>query len=134
MPNNDPPMHVYPDPDGTTNSDAFAPSNTNLDAASLASGAVAVGVAVAGSGTATSGIGFLFQTAPHAAQASGGFLFFGSASAGYVAAFIFFASLSVVLGTINLVMGLRMKKRLEGFSRSVYKLCETSGLVKKKAA
>lgn len=126
----DPPMHVYPDPDG--GADNYAPSNVPLDAASLASGAIAVGVAVAGSGSGSDINAFLFQYGPDAVR-EGGFLFFGGASPGYVAAFTFFASLSVVLGTINLVLGLRMKGRLHQFSRQVYQLCEKSGLVKKAA-
>jgi hypothetical protein len=121
----DPPMHVYPNPDGT-NSATTVPSNTILDATSLASGAIAVGIAVAGSGTATEPALLFLQSAGR----SGGFLSIGAASSGYVAAFIFFGSLSVVLGTINLLMGIRTKERLRNFSRRVYQLCEKSGLLK----
>lgn len=124
----DPPLHVYPDPDGA-NSDNYAPSNVPLDALSLASGAAAVVTGVAGSGSGTDLPAFLFQYGTTAAQ-EGGFLFFGGASPGYVAAFTFFASLSVVLGTINLVLGLRMKKRLHQLSRQVHQMCEKTGLIK----
>jgi hypothetical protein len=124
----DPPLHVYPDPDGA-NSDYYAPSNIPLDSASLASGAIAVGVAVAGSGSGSPIDAFLFQYGPDAVR-EGGFLFFGGASPGYVAAFTFFASLSFVLGTINLLLGLRMKKRLHQLSRQVHQLCEKTGLIK----
>ena len=121
----DPPMHIYPNPDGI-NSSTTVPSNTVLDGASLASGAIAVGIAVAGSGTATEPVFLFFQSAAR----TGGFLSIGAASSGYVAGFIFFGSLSVVLGTINLVRGIRMKERLRNFSRKVYKLAEANGLVK----
>ena len=124
----DPPMQSYPDPDGA-NADNYAPSNIPLDSASLASGAIAVGVAVAGSGSGSDINAFIFQYGAAAAR-EGGFLFFGGASPGYVAAFTFFASLSVVLGTINLVLGLRMKGRLRQLSRQIYQLCEKTGLIK----
>jgi hypothetical protein len=124
----DPPMHIYPDPDDG-GGDNYAPSNIPLDAASLASGAIAVGVAVAGSGSGSPIEAFLFQYGPDAVR-EGGFLFFGGASPVYVAAFTFFASLSVVLGTINLLLGLRMKKRLHQLSRQIYQLCEKTGLIK----
>jgi hypothetical protein len=122
----DPPMHVYPDPDGTSSA-TTVPSNAVLDGVSLVSGAVAVGVAAVGSGTATD-TAFLFFQSERAA--SGGTLFIHAASSGYVAAFIFFASLSVVLGTINLLNGIRMKERLRQFSRKVHQLCQEKGLVK----
>lgn len=121
----DPPMHVYPNPDGT-DSATTVPSNTVLDGASLASGAIAVGIAVVGSGTATEpALLFLQSTAK-----SGGFLWIHAASSGYVAGFIFFGSLSVVLGTINLIRGIRLKERLRNLSRKVYQLAEKNGVLK----
>jgi hypothetical protein len=123
------PMHVYPDPGGTPRK--YAPSNTNLAAGSIASGAAAVVTAAAGSGTATDLYSFLFQSAQTTATevARSSFLGVHAASSKYVALFLFFSSLSVVLATINLVIGLRMKDRLQAFSGKVCQVCKTAGLL-----
>lgn len=126
MADNEPKIHIYPDPDGPARN--AVPSNVPLDVASLASGAVAVGVAAVGSGTAPDVYSLLMQAGTESARS--GFMFFHSASAGYVAAFIFFGSLSVVLGTVNLILGYRMKERLLKFSQQVSDLCRTKGLIK----
>jgi hypothetical protein len=123
------PMHVYPDPGGTPRS--YAPSNTNLAAGSIASGAAAVVTAAAGSGTATDLLsGFLFFAQTNTREMAGSsFLGVHAAGSKYVAIFLFFSSLSVVLATINLVIGLRMKERLQAFSGKVCQVCRSAGLL-----
>jgi len=121
------PMHVYPDPDGTTRSGAYAPSNTALAAGSIASGAAAVVTAAAGSGTAPDQI-FLFLQEAGRNGAAGGFLGLHAANGTYVSLFLLFSALSVVLATINLVIGLRMKERLLKLSARANEICKTNGV------
>jgi hypothetical protein len=125
------PMHVYPNPDGGANSSNYVPSDTRLAAGSIAAGAVAVGAAATGSGTAFLTNAFLVlqsATSGHE-QVAASVLGVHAADAKHVAVFLFFSSLSVLLATINLVIGLRMKERLRGLSNKVCQVCKTAGLI-----
>jgi hypothetical protein len=121
------PMHVYPDPNGGARNN-MVPSDTRLAGGSIASGAAAVVTAAAGSGTAPGGP-FLFLQDVGRTLAPGGFLGFHAASSTYVALFTFFAALSVVLATINLVLGLRLRARLLPLAERVGKACDTEGVL-----
>lgn len=119
------PMNVYPDPNGGANSN-MVPSDTLLAGGSIASGAAAVVTAVAASGSAP-GEGFIFLQELGRTVAPGGFLGFHAASGTYVALFTLFASLSVVLATINLIRGIRLKARLVPLAEKVSKACDGPG-------
>ena len=120
------PMNVYPDPNGGANSN-LVPSDTRLAGGSIASGAAAVVTAAAGSGTAPDGGIFLFFQDAARTVASGGFLGFHPANGTYVGLVIFFAALSVVLATINLILGIRLKARLVPLAEKVNKACDGPG-------
>ena len=120
------PMHVYPDPNGGARSN-MVPSDTRLAGGSIAAGAAAVVTAAAGSGTAPDGGIFLFLQGVGRTAAPGGLLGFHAVNGTYVALFILFASLSVVLATINLILGIRLKARLLPLAERVGKACEGPG-------
>jgi hypothetical protein len=120
------PMNVYPDPNGGAARNNMVPSDTRLAAGSIASGAAAVVTAVAGSGTAPGGSFLFLQYLGHTV-APGGFLGFHAANGTYVGLFIFFAALSVVLATINLILGIRLRARLLPLSERVGKACAGPG-------
>jgi hypothetical protein len=117
------PVSVYPDPDGSSNSNFTAPSDTRLTAASLVSAGVAAGAAAIGSGNVLPSL-FLFLQAREA----GGFLGFHAAGGTYVAIAFVFASLSAILSAINLIYGLRMKERLRELSARVSAACAKEGV------
>jgi hypothetical protein len=127
------PMHIYPDPNGGANSNAYVPSNTGTATGAIVSGAVAVGAAAPAVGGAiiTNLLAFI-QAAPGAQQTveQARFLGLHGLGPGHIAVILFFGSLSVLLQVINLVSGLRMKERLAGFSRKVCDVCEKAGLLK----
>jgi hypothetical protein len=122
-------MHVYPDPNGGSNSNAYVPSDTRLAGAAIASGAVAVGAAAPAVGSAliTSALTFL-QTAP--SQTAGADRVLGvihGLGAGQVAVILIFGSLSVLLQVVNLLKGYRMKERLRRLSDRVCQECAKAG-------
>lgn len=121
------PMNVYPDPNGGANSRAYAPSSVPLATGSIAAGAAAVVTAAAGSGTAPDSM-FLFFQAIGRNGGGGGFLGLHAANGTYVSLFLFFSSLSVVLATINLVMGWRMRERLLKLSNKVTDVCKVNNV------
>jgi hypothetical protein len=127
------PMHIYPDPNGGSNSNAYVPSNTATATGAIVSGAVAVGAAAPAVGGAliTNVLAFI-QATPGAQQVTEPVRFMGIHGLGpkSVAVILIFGSISVVLQVINLVSGLRMKERLAGFSRKVCDVCEKAGLLK----
>lgn len=119
------PIHVYPDPNGGANSANYVPSDTRLAGGSIVSGGAAVITAAAGSGTAPDqGLLLFFQDVAQRGV-GGAFLGIHAASGRYVALFLFFASLSVVLATINLVKGIKMKRDLLALSTRVNEACKT---------
>ena len=118
------PVSVYPDPDGTSNTNT-APSDTRLTggAMALAGGsAIALG---AGSGTVPDPILLFAQATGHG---GGGFLGFHAASGTYVAIGLVLAALSAVFSAINLIYGLRMKDRLRELSIRVCEVCNANGV------
>lgn len=120
------PIQVYPPPDGPGTSSNYVPSDTRLAMGSIAAGAGAVITAAAGSGTVPGdALLFFFQSA---ANSPGGFWGIHAASSGYVFLFLVLASLSVILATVNLVIGLRMRDRLRELSRKANDLCKQNGL------
>ena len=127
------PIHVYPDPNGGANSNAYVPSNTATATGAIVSGAVAVGAAAPAIGSAliTNVLAFI-QATPGYPQGVGPVSFMGIHGLGpkSVAVILIFGSISVLLQVINLVSGLRMKERLTSFSRKVCDVCEKAGLLK----
>lgn len=122
------PIQVYPDPDGGT-ANSTVPVDGGTAIAGTASGAVATASLLLGAGdTVTSGVSFL-QTAYNGA-ASGGEIA-TAVPMPYVAVAIFFGALSVLLWTIALVRGYRMKERAMRISEEVCQLCEKQGILKK---
>ncbi|HSN88697.1 MAG TPA: hypothetical protein VL025_18180, partial [Thermoanaerobaculia bacterium] len=104
-----PPIEVYPPPDGGTAKDTV-PVDGGTAIAGTASGAVAGGSLLLGTGNAVM-IGFL-QNAGYAGPTSDG----PSVTAipmPYVAVALFFSALSVLLWTIALIRGYRMKERMK---------------------
>jgi hypothetical protein len=124
MGNNDPKVGVYPDPDGGTSRN-YAPLNVVIQGGAIASGAAAVITAAGASGSAPDPAAFLFLA--EAGSKGAGFMGFHAASGTYVALFLFFASLSVVLATVNLVIGLRLRRQLFRLSQEVCQDCEKPG-------
>jgi len=127
------PMHIYPDPNGGAKGNAYAPSNTAVAVVATVSGGVAVGAAAPGLGPMllTNALAFLQGAANYpATEASSRVLGFHGLTGTSVAVIVFFGSLSVLLQVINLVLGLRMKERLRGFSEKVSQVCRTAGLIK----
>ncbi|RPH55510.1 hypothetical protein EHM82_05175, partial [bacterium] len=119
MPQQDPPVHVYPDPDGATNNANYVPSNVIVDGAGIAAGLISAGAAAAGTGAAIeAGTAFL-QSAATAGDVAVNFI--TAVPIQYVAVSILFGLLSVGLNAWNLVHGYRMKLRLIKLSRDVCK-------------
>jgi hypothetical protein len=124
-------VQVYPDPDGMASNNQYVPSNTVVQGASIASGAIAVGAAAAGSGTATDVVGFLFQSLRTGATSDAigtGFMGMHAAGSRYVAIFLFFGSLSVLLSIANLVKGYMMREKLRKLSDKISGVCMTNGV------
>jgi len=117
------PMHVYPDPNGGANSANYVPSDTRLATAAILSGGAAVGTAAASSGTSPDGMFLFFQSLGRLGT-SNGFMGFHAANGKYVAIFLFFAALSVLLQVINLVKGIKMKRDLAALSEKVNATCK----------
>jgi hypothetical protein len=126
------PMHVYPDPDGTANSNAYVPSNTATATGATVSGAISVAAAAPAVGPIliTNALAFMQNAYAGNAQEVHRFMGLHDLKPGYVAIVVFFGSLSVLLQVINLVRGLRMKERLRKLSAQVCGLCEKAGLLK----
>lgn len=121
----DPQYNIYPPPDppgtgggGGTASAQMVPSSVPLDAASLVAGAAAVGVAAVGLG-ASPAASLLLQSS--AAAAGGGVLDPQAVPVQYVWWFLGLASLSFLLGTVNLVRGFIWKRRA---LRASGRICE----------
>jgi hypothetical protein len=122
MPSQDPPAHVYPDPDGATNNSTYVPSNTAIDGAGIAAGLISAGAAAAGTGAAVEASTAFLQSAAQAGGAYGAAANIISAvPIQYVAVSILFGLLSVGLNVWNLVQGYRMKVRLLKLSRDICK-------------
>lgn len=117
------PLHVYPDPNGGANSANYVPSDTRLATGAILSGGAAVATAMMGSGTAMDQILLFFQNVGRYG-ASTGFMGLHAASGRYVAFFLFFAALSVVLQVINLLKGIKMKQDLAALSEKVNATCK----------
>ena len=123
------PIQVYPDPDGGTAKNTV-PVDGGTTTAGTASGAIATASLLLGAGdTVTAGFGFL-QSAAYDTTASGGRLV-TAIPLTYVAVAIFFGALSVLLWTLALVRGYRMKQRALKISEEVCQLCADHGILKK---
>jgi hypothetical protein len=126
------PMHIYPDPNGGANSNAYVPSNTATATGAIVSGAVAVGAAAPAVGGAliTNVLAFIQTTPAYQGAEPARFMGIHGLGPKSVVVILIFGSISVLLQVINLVSGLRMKERLTGFSRKVCDVCEKAGLLK----
>jgi hypothetical protein len=123
-------VQVYPDPDGTANNSQYVPVNTNVQGASIVSGAVAVGATAVGSGTGTGMTGFLFQSVRGGSTDAigNGFLGLHAIGSRYVAVILFFGALSLLLSIVNLVMGYRLRDRLRKLSDKISGVCMERGV------
>jgi hypothetical protein len=121
------PIQVYPPPDGGVAKNTV-PVDGGTATAGTASGAVAAGSLLVGTGNAVV-IGFL-QMAGYAAPAADGPRF-TAVPMPYVTVAIIFGVLSVLLWTVALVRGYRMKERAMKISEEVCQLCEKNGIFKK---
>jgi hypothetical protein len=120
MAQQDPPVHVYPDPDGATNNANYVPSNVIVDGAGIAAGLISAGAAAAGTGAAIEASAFL-QSAAQAGAAGTAVNLISAVPIQYVAVSILFGLLGVGLNVWNLVHGYRMKVRLLKLSRDICK-------------
>ena len=130
MPDDDGKVQIYLDPDGATTNQF--PSDPLLAGGATASAAVATGAAVMGSGAGSdAGSGFLMLFWQSADPAARGFI--GAIPPGYATVVILFGALSVVLGTLNIVLGYRRKRKYARLSEQVHQICVEKGLLKNAA-
>jgi hypothetical protein len=118
-----PPMQVYPDPDGATDT-TYVPSNTTVAAGSLLAGAASVGSAAAGTGAAVEAGQIFLQSAAYSGTLDSTVAVVSAVPLPYIAATILFGLLSLGLGTWNLLNGYRMKVRLLKLSEGVWDRCQ----------
>lgn len=123
-------VKIYLEPDGATTNQF--PSDPLLAGGATGSAAVATGAAVMGSGAGTEGgDAFLMLFWQSAEPAARGFV--GAIPPGYATVVIIFGALSVVLGTLNIILGYRRKKRYERLSAQVHQMAVEKGLLKNAA-
>ena len=132
---NQPPMNVYPPPDGGANSN-LVPSDTTTAGTAIVSGGVSVATAATAVIPAliTNTVAFI-QSAPGYQRVDPiTFMGFHDLGPKRVAIVVAFGALSVLLQVINLVRGIRMKEQLRKFSQQVCDVCEKAGLLSKEKA
>jgi hypothetical protein len=120
---NDPPMQVYPDPDGTKDSANYVPVNGPVAMGSIGSGLASVAAAGLGTGMAGQMTPGFLQAAQYQGPVDAAIRLVTAVPIEYVAASIGFGVLSVGLAVWNLVHGYRMRSRLEQLSRDVSLQC-----------
>ena len=114
----DPPMHVYPDPDG--NPDNQIPSSEPLALGAIAAGAGAVGTT--GAGVA---LGLILPPGTASANTSMALILTTEMDENWIYLSIALGGLSVILQTWNYIRGKRIKERNVQASRDV---CEVVGV------
>jgi hypothetical protein len=121
----DPPIHVYPDPDG--NPDSEIPSSEPLAQGAIATGAGAVGAA--GAGVL---LGFILPPGvAGSASFSAALVFARAVNDNWIYASIALGGLSLILQVVNYVRGKKIKERNLTASREVCKLDKVKEELKK---
>lgn len=121
----DPPIHVYPDPDG--NPDGTIPSSEPLAQSAIAAGAGAVGTA--GVGVA---LGFILPPGVAASvNMSAALVLTRAVNENWIYASIALGGLSVILQTVNYVRGKRIKEKNIQASRDVCAVVGVKPVLKK---
>jgi hypothetical protein len=130
-----PPMNVYPDPNGGTRSN-LVPADTTTSSLAIASGGISAGTAATSlmSSLIVHTVAFI-QSAPGARTMDlTTFLGFHDIGPRRAAVIFIFGAISVLLQVINLVRGIQMKDRLKKLSQQVWDVCAKAGLLTNKAA
>lgn len=125
-----PPMNVYPDPNGGTRSN-LVPSDTTTAGAAIISGGVSVGTAATGliSALIANTVAFVQATPGYQVPDVATFMGFHALGPKRIAVIVIFGAISVLLQVINLVRGIQMKEKWKKLSEKVWDVCTKAGLV-----